>query len=128
MAAAGEWRAAKEAFVTGLEGTTLGEVALLGLLPPAGAAFSALARRATGLSDSRAAGAGLLLDFAALPGLFAAVLLRLCPLPAALSACLAGCAALARLPPGGGALALCGRGPGGPAAGHRGEHPRGGLP
>ena len=99
MATAGEWRAAKEAFVTGLEGTTLGELALLGLLPPAGAALSALARRAAGLSYSRAAGAGLLLDFAALPGLFAAVLLRLCSLPAALSACLIGCAALARLPP-----------------------------
>ena len=105
MAAAGEWRAAKEAFVTGLGGTSLGEVALLGLLPPAGAALSALARRAAGLADGRASRAGLLLDAAALPGLFAAVLLRLCPLPTALAACLVGCAALAWLapapPPGG---------------------------
>ena len=99
MAAAGEWRAAKEAFVTGLGGTSLGEVALLGLLPPAGAALSALARRAAGLADGRASRAGLLLDAAALPGLFAAVLLRLCPLPTALAACLVGCAALAWLAP-----------------------------
>ena len=126
--AGGEWRAAKEAFVTGLGGTALGEVALLGVLPPAGAALAALARRAAGVSwawggaeggervlvggargrqhrgrsGARAFGAAataFCLDFVALPGLFTAVLLRLCPLPAALAACAAACACLSWLAP-----------------------------